>query len=82
MLHGTNSKISDVSPCTDLTDFDIFHVASIVINCYLYLQNDLSSFFLIVVTNTCEQTAKGTSGYYKVVFIALTTIITKFSLNP
>ena len=30
MLHGTNSKISDVSPCTDLTDLDIFHVALIV----------------------------------------------------
>ena len=26
--------------------------------------------------------AKGTSGYYEVVFITLTTIITKFSLNP
>ena len=30
MLHGTNSKISDVSPCTDLTDLDIFHLALIV----------------------------------------------------
>ena len=28
MLHGTNSKISDVSPCTDLTDLDIFHVTA------------------------------------------------------
>ena len=30
MLHGTNSKISDVPPCPDLTDLDIFHVALIV----------------------------------------------------
>ena len=30
MLHGTNSKISDVLPCTDLTDLDIFHAALIV----------------------------------------------------
>ena len=35
-----------------------------------------------VVTDTCEQTAKGTSSYYKVVFITLSTIIRKFSLNP
>ena len=42
----------------------------------------LCSMGQFVVTDTCEQTAKGTSGYYKVVFIALSTIVTKFSLNP
>ena len=39
-----------------------------------------------VVTDTWEQTAavcyKERPGYYKVVFIALATIIIKFSLNP
>jgi len=30
MLHGTNSKISDVPPCPDVTDLDILHVALIV----------------------------------------------------
>ena len=47
-------------------------------NYYLYLQNDLSSFRVMiqfVVTVPANKLLKGTSGYYKVVFIELNVFI-------